>query len=182
MDAFIEFMKTHPDQASAFVAVSALLVSLISILLAFVALWMQRRHNYKSLTPIASLPIGDYENLIEVKLRNTGVGPLIVKKFTATKNNECKKNIVSFMPKMPEGMYWETFYNDLDGLCVPPNETAVIIRLCGDPGDEQFAKFRDEVRNELKNISIEVQYRDIYNRNMPKKCRDLKWFGRHDCK
>jgi len=182
MDALIEFMKTHPDQASAFAAVSALFVSFISILLAVAALWMQRRHNYKSLTPIASLPIGDYENLIEVKLRNTGVGPLIVKKFTATKDHERKKNIVSFMPKLPEGIYWDTFYNDLEGLCVPPNETAIIIKLCGDPKDEKFAKFRDKVRNELKNVTIEVQYRDIYNRNMLNKCRDLKWFGRHDCK
>lgn len=77
MEALIEFLKAHPDQAGAFAAVSALFVSFISILLAVAALWMQRRHNYKSLTPIASLPIGDYENSLEVKLRNTGVGPLI---------------------------------------------------------------------------------------------------------
>lgn len=175
-------MKANPNQASAFAAVSALFVSLVSILLAFASLWMQRRHNYKSLTPIASLPVGDYENLIEVKLRNTGVGPLIVKKFTARKGTQSKDNLISWMPETPEGIYWDTFYNDLAGLCVPPNETAIIIKLNGTLEDKTFVSFRDKVRNELSKISIEVEYRDIYKRNMPSKSRDLTWFGRHSGK
>ena len=182
MDAFIEFMKNRPDQASAFVAVSALFISFISILLTCIALWMQRRHNFKSVTPIATLPVGDFENLIEVKLRNTGVGPLIVKKFTGNNGDETKSNLISFMPETPKEIYWDTFYNDLKGLCVPPNKTANIIKLSGDTKNSDFVSFRNEVRKVLSNITIEVQYKDIYDRDMPCKSRDLAWFGRHKTK
>lgn len=179
MNVLIEFLKNHPNQASAFAAVSALLVSFVSILLTIVSLWIQRRHNFKSLKPIASLPVGDYENLIEVKLRNTGVGPLIVEKFTACDGCETKNNLISFMPEAPPEIYWDTFYDELDGLCVPPNEIANIIKLSGDINSGAFISFRDEVRDVLRNISIKVQYKDIYDRKMPCKSRDLEWFGRH---
>lgn len=172
-------MTTHPNQASAFAAISALFVSILSIVLTFTSLWIQRRHNYKSLTPIASLPVGDYENLIQVKIKNTGVGPLIVKSFKVSSKKATNNNIITFMPETPNGIHWETFYNDLDGLCITPKEAATIIKLSGDPEDQNFSKYRDEVRKALSELSIEVEYKDIYNRKMPKKSRSLAWYGRH---
>ena len=179
MDWFLEFVKNNPDQVNAFVALCALGISLLSIVLTIVSLRIQQIHNYKSLTPIASLPIGDYENLIEVKLRNTGVGPLIVEKFVVSKDNNDKNNIIDWMPEMPDDLDWETFYSDLTGLCVSPNEAAVIIRLSGDKNNKRFAHFRDQVRKALAPLKVQVLYKDIYDRKMPAKARDLQWFGRH---
>ncbi len=90
-----------------------------------------------------------------------------------------KDDIISWMPAPPDGISWDTFYDNLDGLSIPPNEEAVLIRLLGDVKDELFSGFRDEVRKVLRNLEIVVQYRDIYSRKMPTKEADLKWFGRH---
>ena len=157
----------------------ALIVSFLSILLASYTAWLQRRHNFKSLTPIASIPYGDYEDTLEVRLRNTGVGPLIVKRFTATEGTQQKNNIISWMPELPEGIYWRTFTSDVEGLCIPPNEDAILVQLIGDPEEQNFARFRDEVRRALSRLSVTVEYKDIYDRKMPKKQRSLKWFARH---
>ncbi len=180
MEWLLELIKSNPDQVNAFVALCALFISLLSIVLTVFTLWMQQRHNYKSLTPIASLPIGDYENIIEVSLKNTGVGPLIVKKFIVSNENQSKNNIINWMPNPPENISWETFYNEIEGICVPPSESATIIRLSGNENSQTFSKFRDQVRKALAPLKIEVVYQDIYNREMPKAKRDLSWFGRHE--
>jgi hypothetical protein len=158
----------------------ALFVSFLSIVLTIVSVTLQQIHNYKSLTPIASLPIGDYENLIQVSIKNTGVGPLIVDKFSVfRKNNEESPNIIDWMPVPPKGIYWETFQNDLTGLCIPPNESIAIIKLSGDLDDKKFSSYRNRVRQALIPLKVKVIYKDIYGRKMPAQERDLSWFGRH---
>lgn len=179
METLLAFLRDHPNQVTAFIAVCALFVSLISILLTFLALILQRRHNFKSLTPIAHIPVSDYENLIAVKLKNTGVGPLIVEQFRASDDNREEDDIISWMPNTPEGIAWDTFYESLDGLSIPPNKEAVVIKLSGDSHDTKFVQFRDDVRRALSKLKVRVKYKDIYNRNLPEKERDLKWFGRH---
>src|SRR5215210_5687660 len=106
MDKLIELIGTHPDQINAFAAVCALFVSLLSIILTLRALRLQRIHNFKSLTPIASILAADYENELEVTIRNTGVGPLIVKRLQVHGGEEEKDNVHCLMPRPPKGMYW----------------------------------------------------------------------------
>jgi len=179
VDTLVDLVKNYPDQINTLAAVCALIVSLLSIILTFLALALQRRHNFKSLTPIASIPIGDYENELTVKIRNTGVGPLIVEQFIAFDESQEKDDIISWMPETPEGINWTTFYDDLDGLCIAPNQDAVIIKLSGDPSDKRFVSFRNEVRRALSRLTVKVKYKDIYDRQMPIKQRELKWFARH---
>jgi len=178
MEQLIEYLKGNPNVVIAFAAICALLTSFVSIILTLFTLFIQRRHNYKSLTPIASIPVSDYENKLEVKVGNTGVGPLIVNNFKAFNKEDCKGNIISFMPNSPPSIFWETFYEDLDGLCIPQNQSVSLIKLSGDFDDKEFVKFRDEVRKALSDLSIKVTYKDVYGRDMPAKERDLSWFGR----
>jgi hypothetical protein len=179
MASFLDIVKNYPNQVSAFVAFCALFISLLSIILTLLSLLLQQRHNYKSLTPIANISISDYENTIAVKLENTGVGPLIVDDFVVSKGSENRKSIISWMPKTPKGMYWDTFYDNLEGRCIPQNTEVVLIKLSGKLEDHAFVSFRDIVRRSLCELQVAVEYRDIYKRLMPKKERDLKWFGRH---
>jgi hypothetical protein len=175
----IEFIKAYPNQVNAFAALCGIFVSLLSIVLTSLALVLQRRHNYKSVTPIASLPIADYENRLAVKLRNTGVGPLVVDRLTVSDGSKVEDDIISWMPAAPSGISWSTFYDSLDGLALRPGEAAAIIELTGDPSDRVFANFRDQVRRAMSRLTVTVRYRDIYERSMPSKSRDLTWFGRH---
>jgi len=179
MDKLVDLIKSHPEQINALAAVCALFVSFLSILLTVYTLWLQRRHNFKSLTPIASITVGDYEDNLEVRLRNSGIGPLIIERFTASDGNQERDDIISWMPSLPEETYWSAFTANIDGRCIPPNQDVLLIQLNGDANDGKFALFRDEVRHALSRLTIKVEYRDIYDRKMPIKQRDLKWFARH---
>lgn len=105
---------------------------------------------------------------------------LYIETFRATDGATVKDDLISWMPSLPAGMYWSTFYDNLDGMCIPSGEEAVILRFEGDLNNKQFTATRDDIRRALSKLRVTVQYRDIYNRKMPPKERDLSWFGRHD--
>jgi len=174
MDKIVDLIREQPDQISALAAVSALFVSFLSIVLTVWALWLQRRHNFKSLTPIANVLYGDYENLLEVKVKNSGVGPLIIERFTASRGSEKKHNIIDWMPDIT----YSTFTSRLDGRCISPDQEIVLIRLKGNQDDPDFRLRRDEVRRSLSELNVQVRYRDIYDRRMKDEGRSLDWFAR----
>ena len=178
-DELVKLVKEHPDQINALAAICALVVSFLSILLTFIALWLQRQHNFKSVTPIASILVGDFENKLQVTVKNTGIGPLIIEKFRVSGEDGQRDDVISLMPASPTGIHWAAFTANIDGRSVPPNESMIILQLVGDASDEDFAAFRDDVRRALSKLAVSLEYRDIYNRKMPIKQRDLKWFARN---
>lgn len=182
MNQLIELIKTYPDQVNATAALMALtvslLVSLTSIILTIMTLRIQRNHNFKSVTPIANILTGDYEDELEVKLTNTGIGPLIINKFIAANEGREEDNIISLMPGLPH-YSWTTFTRYIDGRSIAPNQELILIQLNGDMEDESFVLIRDEVRRALSQLTVAVSYRDIYDRQMPPCQRKLDWFGRH---
>ncbi|HEY1403298.1 MAG TPA: hypothetical protein VGB05_04165 [Pyrinomonadaceae bacterium] len=178
-DELVKLIKENPDQINALAAVCALLISFLSILLTFIALSLQRQHNFKSVTPIASILIGDFEDNLHVTLKNTGIGPAIIEQFRVFYEKEEKDNIISWMPISPMGINWANFTPNIDGRSITPNESLIVLQLIGNPSDEEFAAFRDDVRRALKGLTVSLLYKDIYDRRMPIEQRDLKWFARN---
>lgn len=179
MQTLLQFFRDTPDQVNAIVAALALVVSLLSIVITVVSLFIQRQHNYKSLTPIGSIPFLDYEDKVAVKVKNTGVGPLIIETFRVTDGKRSENDLISWMPPLPGNMPWDTFFDDLDGACIPPGEQLTVLQLSGNPSDQSFAKARDSCRRALSQLTILFKYRDIYARRMSAVQKSLKWFGRH---
>jgi hypothetical protein len=174
-----ELLRNYPTQISALAAVAALLVSFLSIVLTSTALWLQRRHYFKSVTPIANILFGDYENLIRVTIRNNGVGPLLIKRFTVSNGQSVKDDLISWMPELPEGIYWTNFTANIDGRCITPNQALTILQLDGDISNIDFVAFRDDIRQVLSLLTATLEYRDIYRRKMPTDKRSLEWFARN---
>jgi hypothetical protein len=174
MNAFISYLhqliKDYSGQVTALAAVFALIISALT-------LWFQRRHNFKSLSPFAMILIGDYENRLEVKIRNSGVGPLIIEQFIASDGNQERNDIISWMPKGIDN--WSTFpLESIDGRCIAPNKEEVVIGMIGNPAEEKFVQARAAVRRALSNLTVSLKYRDIYNRKMPMRERKLDCFAR----
>jgi hypothetical protein len=104
MSQLLQLLQNHPEQINSVIALLAMIASLISIMLTISALYIQRQHNYKSVTPIASFPIGDYEGSITVKLKSTGVGPLLIETLRVTDGKHEKTALISWMPELPSGV------------------------------------------------------------------------------
>lgn len=179
MRELLRVLDAHSGFASVIVAALALLTSVVAIVVSAVSMYLQREHNYKSLTPIASFPVGDYEDKIAVNLSNSGIGPLIVTSLRVTDGKETTSDLISWMPDLPEGIDWATFYSKADGACVPAGSALALLKLAGDPEDLRFSKARDNCRRALGRLRISIVYKDIYQRTMPTVEKDLSWFGRH---
>jgi hypothetical protein len=163
MDTFLNFVKTQ----------GGLLVATASMIVAVVTLWFQRRHHVKSLTPVPNFLTNNYENQVGVKLRNAGVGPLLIEEFRASNGAESKDDIISWMPDAPKGIYWVTFTYNIDGWCIAPNHEVFLVKLTGSLRDDTFRSFRDDVRTALSKLTVNLKYKDIYDHRMPEKSRSL---------
>lgn len=156
-------------------------ISFISILLTVFSLRIQRIHNRKTLKPIGNIIFADYEDKIAVNIKNTGVGPLIIKELKVSDNSgKSKINIIEWMPSHPDSILWTNFFEDATGFVIPPGESLNIIELSTkDNISNSFAEFRDQVRTALSNLIVELTYKDIYDKKMPVNSGNLKWFGRN---
>ncbi len=177
-EQFIQnLINNHPE---AIVALLALFVSIFSIYQGIKSLKIQREHNEKSVRPIGKIIFSDYENLIAVKIKNAGIGPLILKNLRVLNSkNEIKTNVVDWMPQIPQGMSWSHYAKPPPGVVISQGETLSLLELKGEVGNKLFENFRHEVRRALKELTIELEYMDIYEKQMPTYKRELSWFGRH---
>jgi len=172
MTGLLQFFLDHAPFVSAFVAV-------LSLIFTASALYIQRAHFRRSVRPIASIPVADYENKVSVMLKNKGIGPLHVLQFHATDGKQTKNNLISWMPELLVGISWETFYEDLDGLWIQPGEKVIVLQLAGEVESPSFSQGRDLCRKALARLTVSIEYEDIYEKRMPVVKRDLAWFGRH---
>ena len=83
------------------------------------------------------------------------------------------------MPELPPGVLWDTFFDDLDGACIPPGEQLGVHQLSGNSEDRLFGEARDACRRALAETTVVLTYKDIYGRRMPVVTKSLRWFGRH---
>lgn len=104
---------------------------------------------------------------------------MIIERFTVSDSHNEKGDIISWMPGLPSGTFWNTFRGNPDGLAIPSNEEIIMLQLLGDSNDRRFSEFREQVRKTLGKLTVRVKYKDIYGRPMPVEERALTWFARH---
>jgi len=155
-------------------------IGFVALVFTAMSLQIQRKHNRLSVKPIAIISIGDYENELAVYLQNRGTGPLIIKNlFFTDQSGRKEKALIDFFGSDFMDVLWSTFIADIDGWAILPGETKTLIKLNGDPSDENFAVVREKVRKVLATIQVELHYQDIYGNDMPEKIRRLDFFARH---
>lgn len=163
--------------------VISLLIAVASAIIALVMLRIQKKHNLNSIKPIIDIIVGDYEDNIYVKLKNMGVGPAIIDKLTCVYKGSMpltevsSSSLISLLTDSKASSSiikgYSTFVEDVKGRTIPSNDEIVLMRLRD--GDD---KDNTALRLVLKDITILVEYRDIYDRKFHKE-RELDFFGRH---
>lgn len=187
MDTLFSLLKSDPNVANAFGAIAsaaaaflALVVSAFAVGISVWAVRSQRKHNELSVRPLAEVTVADYENSLRVKLRNNGVGPMIVKEVTVCDGQITKSSVVEWMPALPTGRPWTTFSHALKDRTLQPASEIILLELTTYEGEQGFAQCRDLVRSTLAKLTVNVEYTDIYNKAMPIRSKSLSWFGRHN--
>lgn len=184
----LDYLVTKPEVAnaiatvaSAALAVVACIIAVVSLLVSRKTLEHQQEHNRLSVRPIPSIVVGDYEDRLFVKIVNNGVGPLLVKKIRTPGSADPENALITHMPELLPQAFWTNFVEDTSGRSIPPGSELVLMDL--DSGssnlEAHYSLSRDRVRVALGELSVELEYTDIYNSELPLVSRDLKWFHRH---
>lgn len=184
----IDLLVAKPDVANAIATIASAILAALACVIAVISLRVSRKtlehqqeHNRLSVRPIPSIVVGDYENRLFVKIVNNGVGPLIIKKIRTPGSSNPDKALIFHMPELLPKVLWTNFVEDTSGRSVPPGSELVILDF--DSGSSsspaQYSLSRDRVRLALGNLSLELEYTDVYNSELPAISRDLQWFHRH---
>lgn len=161
--------------AAVIVAVCAAIISLASLAVAVGALKSQREHNYLSVRPIAHFSRGDYENCIFVKVKNYGVGPLLIDSFIVQAAQSTHKRIIDALGSVASEITWDTFTDTIDGRALAPNKEFVLLQGSFTPS-QTAAKAK--IRLALSKMTLRLTYKDIYARAQPEITEPLSWFAR----
>ncbi|MBC3242239.1 hypothetical protein HU723_23950 [Pseudomonas lurida] len=162
--------------ADKIIAISAVLVSLISLGLAMRTLSMQKTHNKLSIRPIAHFAKGDYEDCVFVKLKNYGLGPLIITGFDVSKEKSKFKRLIDSFGGVAAAIAWDNFTDDIEGRVLAPQNELTLIQVSFKTGQDDI---RRAIRKSLAKTLLTVQYKCIYGDQQPEVQEKLEWFARH---
>ena len=165
------------SHADVIIATASFFVAAASWIVSYQTLKIQHKHNVLSVKPIPQFSIGDYENELFVKLKNYGIGPLIVEKFVAEmENGELKSKIIDALPTaLRQQVRWETFTGVVDGYALAPEKEFVLLKASFDVGSTPI---HNSLRSELSKLQLKVEVKDIYGNLQPIYEKSLDWFAR----
>lgn len=167
-------------QTADIIATSAAVISLCSLFATIYTLFIQRKHDRKSVQPIPPIVIGDYENCIFVAIENAGVGPYIIRELIVENvySKISRSSVIEQLPQISKGFYWTTFIEKLEQRAIPSQDRLVLVQLDEPKIDEGFSQIRQQMRVALGNLKIIVNGVDIYGNKMPECSRALDYFHR----
>ncbi len=186
MDALIVLLKSDANAANAFGALASAAAAFLALFVSCVSVWIsistsrsQRRHNELSVRPLAEVTVADYEDSLRVKLRNNGSGPMIVLAVTVSDGANSHESLVEWMPALPQGRPWNTFTHALRRRTLQAGAEIILLELTEHEDEANFSVCRDQVRAALAQLTVNVEYTDIYNSVMQPCRKSLSWFGRN---
>jgi hypothetical protein len=171
--------------AEAIIGIYALFVSFISVLFTILSFWVQRIHNRKSVKPIGMITVGDYEDDIFIRIDNSGIGPMIIKKLEVKNSDRTATSVIDILPDdLCKKVTWATFAKKVEGKALLAGDELKLIEYQVDYDnpkiDQRFVEqFKEDLRGSLKNIHIYLEYTDVYEKETFKVDRSMDWFGRH---
>ena len=161
----------NTDILLAIASISAVIISIISMIFTVILGRQQHQDNKKNSRPICAIKFNDYENDISVKIANVGTGPLIVKEIVCDDSVRKSAVLLALMPHIEQ--YWSTYTEDITGWTIPVGGELILIGVNPENDDIKY-----QVRSALEPITITVKYTDIYGSSDFTESRNLDFFGR----
>lgn len=158
---------------------------ILTSLIALVGIMVTFSLNYQSLKniekqrmlqrPLLFLRRLDFENHIELRLQNKGLGPSVITSLILKDSKGNKyKGVYDAIEDFNLPSY--TFTGDIDGLVLSANKKKVLFKLTESCPD--FDDLRIKIKERFNDLDIVIKHEDIYEEKMPDyKCK-LSWFGR----
>ena len=157
---------------------AAVAISLIALFVSLWSLYVQRKHNRKSVRPAGHVQLHDSLQRLQVRIVNKGCGPMFIKEFTAVRNEIIKHNIVYHLPEGILDGFTHEIHTAPEGYWLVPGDELILLNLKGNQTDQQFVNVRENVRTILSELIVNLKFCDVYDETHPVFEKSLSWFGR----
>jgi hypothetical protein len=171
-------MNLSSTDLNLIVAFSAMVISIAAILLTVITIRIQREHNTLSTRPICFIDLFDYGNHTSVELYNGGIGPMIINEIKVSRGVDYKENIIEWMPKIDEGLRWKNYNSDMKLSVIAAATSLTMIAFDAEEENNEAVSFRNKIRKIMSELTVEVTYSNIYDKQLPVVIRRLDIFGR----
>jgi hypothetical protein len=151
-------------------------ISLCALCATIFELYLNRRHNAKSLKPIPQIVLGDIQRQLFVHLQNNGVGPLVVEGLSFVKSGAEYPGIQECLTSDPKSYNHDTEISRETPKVILPGAYLEVFGMIFDDheGDVELSR----VRAELAGLRMKVIAKDIYDKKLTV-ARNFQWFARH---
>jgi hypothetical protein len=164
-------IETKPeDLILFFTLIITAVIGLVSILLTFLTLRAQRRHDELSIRPIGNFHFYWGPDGTKLSICNSGIGPMIINSLSILDNNGNKKGELSdffqpagFIEWLPRGAQGEiASLKKLKGHALVAGNEITFFTLKLDPTNKEHAQKSVQFRNFVKTLTFKLEYEDIY--------------------
>jgi len=161
-----EALKFIQNNSDTIIALSALLVSVVSILIGYFSLKSQQKHNRLSVRPIGKISFVTFEDSIEIRIRNDGTGPMLCSNIKVYANeSNIKNNLRDAIPILQKNNKW-TEINMGTQFTIGVGEQRTLLKISTERATSEFRDYLGQTLATLENITLELEYRDIYDQHI----------------
>ena len=175
----VEALPPDKPQSPGIVAVCALFVSVLSLGTSLYFSWAARDHNRRSVRPLPYIQQPDYETRLAVIAQNHGTGPLILRRAEATSADGRRGHLIDLIPNPPSGKYFTSYTKVEQVRAIRPGDEVVLMEIGIDLRNKAEVTYRDELRRALGQMTLTLEYTDMYETHFEPYSRTMNWFLRH---
>ena len=137
-----------------------------SLLIGYFSLKSQQKHNRLSVKPIGKISFITFDDSLEIRIRNDGTGPMLVSNIKVYENeSDIKSNLRDVLPILQKKNIW-TEINMGSQFTIGAGEQKVLLKISSERKTREFRDYLSQTLAALKNITLELEYRDIYDQHI----------------
>ena len=152
----------------------ASIIAGLALLATFYQLYLQRRHNEKSLKPLGQIKFVDQKAQLAVQIENCGLGPMIIESLSFSKEGTVSPKIDEYLDLDKRSFFSASIDSEIKKVLPPNGQMDIFAKNVTSLTPEEI----DLVRGKLSIVGVKLVYRDIYNNRFTAE-RSLQWFSRH---
>jgi hypothetical protein len=129
--------------------------------------------------PLIHIGYRDSEAKISINMINKGAGPLMITKYYFQNEkdpSDIKPHIFDLLNK---NYMYDNYSGNQINTVLSAGATVNLFRLEGNPSEKEYKKVKNSIREEFSKYKIVIEYKDVYDKQMPRYERSLEWFGRN---
>lgn len=164
------------------------LIALVGIIVTFFLGLISEKRNESNLRieqekqrPLLHLGYFDSEDSMRIFLKNKGNGPLIITNYRLV-NLQTQSQVQSIFDILPEiDGYFNNYTGNQNNTVLSIDEEAELFLYEPQEIDNEdiVENNKNAIRQAFSTYKVVVDYKDVYNNQMPTYERSLEWFGRN---